>query len=80
MKKRKRMPKRMWVSRDSDEDSDYELWSTKPVMNNLGTYLVSDTRGCYELGEFCSDDFEKYTGYKLNPGECKRVRIIIEEV
>ena len=79
MAKRKRMAKRMWVSRDNLDDSDYELWSAKPDHNNSGCYTTSGTCDCIRLGIFCSDKFEKYTGYKLDPGECKQVRIILEE-
>ena len=79
MTKRKRLPKRMWVSRDSAESSCYELWTAKPVQNKFGIYYESDARDCCRLRFFCCDDFEKYTGYQLKTGECKQVRIILEE-
>ena len=79
MTKRKRLPKRMWVSRDSAEGSDYVLWSVKPVLNKLGWYEEPDASDCYRLGIFCSDPFETYTGFTLKLGECKRRRVILEE-
>ncbi len=33
-----------------------------------------------EIDRFCTRHFEQVTGYKLKPGECKRVRINVEEV
>ena len=32
------------------------------------------------LADFCYEEFLKITGFKIKPGECKRVRIEIKEV
>lgn len=59
----------VWLARDPYEDADYELHLRRPGARALGL-----------LDYFCPEHFERVTRYKLKPGECKRVRIVVEEV
>lgn len=67
--------KEVWLARDDGEFSKmYNIVTgkRKPKKDALGIY-----EGVYAL---CTSKFERITGYKLSPGECRRVRIKIEEV
>lgn len=66
--------KEVWVARDVGEYSKmYNVINRKrqPKPNGVGLY-----KGDYAM---CWKKFEAITGFKLNPGDCKRVRIKIEE-
>lgn len=68
----KRKGKAVWVARDDYPGSRYECYRTKP----------EKVRGCHsgELVEhFWPNDFEKMFDYALSPGDCRKVRIVIEE-
>ena len=58
----------VWLSRDK---FDYVVWAKKPKGEMIFTGLFVD--------EFCAHDFERITGFKMKPGELKRVRIKVEE-
>ena len=68
---------RVWLARDSykDDIGHYSVCGTKPKLTGSGVNEMWSG----EIDCFCASDFERITGYKLEPGECKRVRIHIEE-
>ncbi len=68
------MSKRVWIARDTESQADYEMYAKEPKKDSDGYFLGV----CFDW--FCKKEFEKITGYKLNPGEKRRVRIKIEEV
>lgn len=75
--KRKPKPRVVWLARD--EFSEYSVFLSKPYLEpwGWGHVWVSPDNPEYQ---FCSDTFERVTGFSLKPGTCKRVRIRIEEV
>lgn len=60
----------VWLARDR---AGYSIHSRKPRWD-AGYYI-----GWQITDGFCVPTFQRITGYKLNPGECKRVRIRVEE-
>ena len=74
---RKPQKVKLWLARDDDEDSEYELYTTKPQTDSAGWFWPSDND---RLGRFCCDSFEYATGYKLKLGECRQGTIRIENV
>jgi hypothetical protein len=67
--------KEVWLARDDRGYlSMYNIVTRKgpPKKDNFGMY-----GGVYTL---CADRFQRITGFKLKRGECRRVRIKIEEV
>lgn len=69
----------VWIARDRNPEvphlSGYNLYASrkKPKQEESGMYGFQDDF-------YCMAQFESITGYKLKPGECRRVRIKIEEV
>lgn len=69
----------VWIARDAPPDAPgfggYNLFFTtkQPKQSAPGMYERQDNF-------FCKERFESVTGYKLSPGEFRRVRIKIEEV
>lgn len=69
----------VWLARDEDYPGpDYILFRGRKPTLTQGMYC-SD-KNCVHVSSFCSRDFERQTRYRLKPGECKRVRISVEEV
>lgn len=72
----KRKGKAVWLARNVvsvySGNPDYRLYHRKPQLYESGFYESANAA-------FCAIDLEKVTGFKLKPGECKRVRIKIEE-
>ena len=76
MKQRKQgKPKAVWLARETSDPGIqfYFLCRTKP----RSLFYGADNR--YWLETFCHDKFERITGFKLEPGECKRVTITVTE-
>jgi len=70
---------RVYLTRDGDSnDAEVEVYTRKPLCGDTGVYYGEgpDT----PLADFCYEEFLKITGFKIKPGECKRVRIEIKEV
>ena len=67
---------RVYVSRETQDTKDYSMWLKKPCLDAFG-WFESETNGDF-LGEFCATHFERITGIKLKPGECKRFTLTIE--
>ena len=70
-------PKAVWVARETTDfggASFYFLCRTKP----RSLFYGMANRDWLET--FCPDKFERITGFKLEPGECKRVTITVKEV
>ncbi len=78
------MRKWFWVSRNDSDDNDINVHvrEQKPKRNKdfpkdwdlyfkLGSYAEGDTQVCRKY-------FEKFTGIKLKPGECKKVQMSAE--
>ena len=64
-----------WVSRDmGDGDGVVELHRTKPTWDEGDLWWF----GFSEVASHCVGDFYRFTGIKLKPGECKRVRLTPE--
>ena len=75
MKQRKQgKPKVVWLARETGAVEWYFISSIKP----RNFYDVWANRGVVDA--FCPRKFERITGFKLNPGECKRVTITVKEV
>lgn len=65
---------KVWVSRDYNTiDPVVELCTKKPE-------LVGHCYFGRPLTFFCYKEFKRITGFKLKPGECKRVEIKVKEV
>ena len=71
-------PKKIWVSRDDNYHSKYDLWTTRPKKYR-DFFLPSGDRSRI-LRNFCPEEFEGITGTELEPGECKRFEIHLKEV
>ncbi len=89
MARQKKKPKRVWLSCDKKVrhvevsifsfKKTYQLWRCKPKLDPAkGVFKTERDDGC--LRTFCSKEFESITGFHLEPGECVRVRIIVEKV
>ncbi len=72
-------PKKVWLCRDDNKDTNYVLFTTKPDKNEYGKFHESGPKGRF-LKDFCHSAFEDTTGFTLPPGECCRVTIHIEKV
>ncbi|MCB7130442.1 MAG: hypothetical protein J3T61_12995 [Candidatus Brocadiales bacterium] len=73
-----------WVSRNDTDGGDINIHvrAEKPKRDKAfpeSWYLYYET-GSYSEGdiEVCRKYFEKFTGIKLKPGECKKVQISAE--
>ena len=58
--------------------SAYQMFSVPP-----GVFEHAERGTTYTgpmVKDFCADDFEKFTGFFMQPGECKKVEITIKEV
>ena len=77
-----RQPRMFWLCRDpnlfDNPNPSYELHESKPEgrTTEQGWFWRTSTR----IESFCPKEFERITRFKMKPGECKRVRIHIEEV
>lgn len=69
---------RVYLSRDTAEGDWYSMFSKKPQL--MQGWWKPSGDSFRRIDHFCPEDFERITRYKLKPGECKRVRINIEEV
>ena len=69
-------PKSLWVSRDIGSEW-VDLWVKKPEKDEYGDFILSDK---FYLINYCYKYWLKYTNFKLKPGECKKVRINVEEI
>lgn len=65
--------KEIWLARDDHQESGYDIFRGKPAKE--GGIYYGDI-----VDHVWTSDLEEMTGYKLSPGECRRVRIKIEEV
>lgn len=75
MKQRKQVKhKAVWLARTECVITWYFISSFKP--HGFGNMWTN--RGV--LDAFCPRKFERITGFKLEPGECKRVTITVKEV
>jgi len=73
---------RVYVSRDGIPGSGVEMYNKKPVWHGA-TDVVSgywDSNVYDIMLEMCYVQFKRVTGFTIKRGECKRVRINIEEV
>ena len=63
--------KPVWVWRTywSWRNGEYLIYTSK---NDIGTFG--------DIYELCSEDFERFTGLKLNPGEYTRIRFGVSPV
>jgi len=77
MSEQKRKAKKVWFARNVislyTRNPDYRMYHKKPRLYENGFYESANA-------QFCAEQVEAVTGFKLKPGECKRVRIRIEEV
>ena len=73
-KKTTRKPRKLWLSRDYNSESFYDLWKKEPVKED-GTFYSAGKR----IGAFCPSMVEYCTAYKLKPGACSQVTIHIKE-
>lgn len=68
MSKKQRKPRAVWLS-CSFSANWYHLWPSKSAYMQARDHIAG----------FCAEHFERVTGYRLEPGECKRVMIRVEE-
>lgn len=73
-------PKPIWISRCelSCNCNMYHLTRTRPILNENGQ--ADAKRESDFIYSLCAGKFEAVTGYSLGPGECARIRIIVEQV
>jgi len=71
------MSRRVYLSRDGRGGGNVELYLHKPTYSQNQQWFF-ETDGCETF--FCYEEFLRITGFKIKPGECKRVRIEIKEV
>jgi len=71
------MSRRVYLSRDGLYGGNVELYLHKPTYSQDQQWHFK-TDGCETF--FCYEEFLKITGFKIKPGECKRVSIEIKEV
>lgn len=71
------MYKNLYLTRDEGwgVEAEVDIWYRKPKKRDR-TYGYNTAW----LDSFCYRMFLKATGFKLKPGECKRVRITVEEM
>lgn len=75
---RKRNPV-VWVTRENPCDGIVQLWATKPkIMRLLNSRFQWWWDGRSRLTSECYSQFYRITGLKLEPGECKQIRINVE--
>lgn len=71
----------VYVSRDAFNDTEgVELYLRKPVWSESSKWWFSSVPNGSKLIGFCYPEWLRITGFKIKPGECKRVRIRVEEV
>ncbi len=68
------MNRRVWIARNPDPLDSYGVFLKKPKRYKSG-YIKSPN-----LCEFCQENFEEITGFKLEPGKERRVEIKINEI
>ena len=71
------MGKAVWLGKSEDSvlGDEYHIGTRKGDWDK--NWHVFDAT---ELYRFCVKDFERITGFKLEVGECVKVRINVEEV
>ena len=66
-----------WVSRDghnSGQPNNYvDVWALKPRWDDTHRVFSGSV-----IAELCAADFYRYTGIRVDEGECKRVRLTPE--
>ena len=77
-------PRAVWVSRDkyktlASAEASYDVFATRPKREHI------DGAQCYDGGDnwlasMCPVEFERVTGFRLEPGECVRVTIEVKPV
>jgi hypothetical protein len=82
--------RQLWIARDESWSAGYELFAGKPRLMEEESFFSPGTMKYYEAGRakgnrsldliFCAADFEKFSGLKLRPGECRKIRIHMELV
>lgn len=66
----------LWLSRDGEESSRYELWFKKPTKRVDFSNVWNVDEISSVAGKCCPEIFEKaYPNCKLEPGQCCRVKI-----
>lgn len=74
-KRRNRRMRRVWVSRDYGVDTNYDIWGKPPAIMESSVCYWMD--GCDLQSMHCSYWFEKLTGIKLKPGECRQFDMLV---
>jgi len=69
------MSRRVYLSRDYYANAVVDVNTRKPQQRGTIYYSMGG-----HLIDLCPDDLVRVTGFKIKPGECKRVRIEIKEV
>jgi len=74
---------RVWVSRDCDfgcskNGEPYAIWRKRPRLQQ-GSFFSLQI-GVMIMDYLCVRDFQKLTGFRLKPGECKQVDMTITMV
>jgi len=69
----KRKGKAVWVARSDFLDSGYTCHRIKPKKQGM----LYSSAGF--LAHFGQSEFISFAGFELSPGECRKVRIVIEE-
>lgn len=73
----------LWLARQMTEhtsDPYYMLFNHKPRKHPIHGWITEHEKNKYRIDCFCAEEFEKATGYRLEPGGCKQVRIAVEDV
>ena len=65
------MNRKLYLGRRLNSWIGYELGTNKGTFNKIDGWT-----GGEDIRSFCNDDFEKYTGVKLKPGELVEVESI----
>ena len=72
----------VWLAMDRGDRHSVYLWtkcSPAPIVNEIGDWERGGEWLGYDLS-FCKPLFSKATGFKIKPGECKKVEIHIKEI
>jgi len=75
-KRRNRRTHSVWVSRDDGVDPNYDIWSIKPEIGKDSGCYWADGCDLASMGH-CPKWFEKLTGIKLKPGECRQFDMLV---
>ncbi len=62
---------RLWLGKSKSYTSHYRIGTKKSLWD--GDWFREDSF----MRTFCASDFEKYTGIKLKPGECREITSLI---